>query len=514
MQKEMVRRYGPGVEPRRPFGPGATSRKKLIALLAALFLISGAFAQPDWSAKFKGIGTFSSPRAADLNADGVDDIVVGAGREEFKSCDSAVIALDGRTGKMLWHIPAVDQVFGSPAFMDIDGDGVMDVFIPGRSTELFAINGKTGKLIWKFDKKQGKQRWYNFYQPQFIKDQDGDGLADILISNGGNVMAEPYDESKRYAGYLVVLSARDGTLLAKASMPDKKETYMSVSAIPSADGEDYTVIFGTGGETVGGNLFVTSLSSILKGDLSDAKLLDSSPGKGYIGPAAWVDITADSFPDIIANAVEGKLVAFNGRTFEKIWSVKVPNSEAYSSIAPGYFTGDNTPDFFVSYAIGQWPNLEWSKQVMVDGSTGNIAYMDSLGFYQTSTPVVIDLDGNGTDEALLSVNIHIYNDRDQRELYNMIVSIDFRKNEVNQFTEPIKGSNISSTPWIGDLDHDNFLDIVFCHGTNTQKSYTFDGMQVNRTRTAIPMRGEIVWGSYMGSRYDGIFRANRLPVVK
>ena len=93
--------------------------------------------------------------------------------------------------------------------------------------------------------------------------------------------------------------------------------------------------------------------------------------------------------------MEGKLVAFDGSTYEPIWSVKVPNSEAYSSLAPGFFTADSIPDFFVSYAIGQWPQLEWSKQVMVDGVSGKIAFIDSLGFYQTSSPVVIDLDGNG-----------------------------------------------------------------------------------------------------------------------
>ncbi|MBK9930129.1 MAG: hypothetical protein IPP04_09690 [Saprospiraceae bacterium] len=33
---------------------------------------------------------------ADLNGDGTDDIIMGAGRLEFEACDSAVIALDGK----------------------------------------------------------------------------------------------------------------------------------------------------------------------------------------------------------------------------------------------------------------------------------------------------------------------------------------------------------------------------------------------------------------------------------
>ncbi|HEY5745692.1 MAG TPA: PQQ-binding-like beta-propeller repeat protein, partial [Chryseolinea sp.] len=349
----------------------------------------------------------------DLTGDGIGDVIFGAGREEFQACDSAVIAVDGQNGKMLWHVRAKDQIFGSPMSKDLNGDGIDDIIINGRSAEFMAINGKTGDVIWRFDKKAAKQKWYGFYNAQFIKDQNKDGLEDILISNGGNVWAAPHETKDRPAGYLAVVSAKDGSVLAKASSPDKCEIYMSVSALLTDDGNDYRIIFGTGGETVGGHLYVTTLSAILKGDLSDAILLDTSPKNGYVAPALWIDINADGISDIVANAVEGKLIAFDGKTYKPFWSVKVPDTEAYSSVAPGYFNADSVPDFFVSYAVGVWPNLEWSRQIMVNGSTGATEFIDSLGFYQTSTPVVIDLDGDGRDEALLSVNIHIYDKLDR-----------------------------------------------------------------------------------------------------
>jgi len=59
--------------------------------------------------------------------------------------DSAIIALKGKNGEILWMVPADDQIFGSASLMDITGDGVVDVFIGGRSAELQAINGKTSK---------------------------------------------------------------------------------------------------------------------------------------------------------------------------------------------------------------------------------------------------------------------------------------------------------------------------------------------------------------------------------
>src|SRR3989337_4069958 len=120
-----------------------------------------------------------------------------------------------------------------------------------------AINGKSGEVIWRFDKTTDNQKWYACYNAQLIKDQNKDGLEDILISNGGNVCAAPHDTKKRPPGKLLIISAKDGKLIAEASMPDKFETYMSVSAISTADSTDYNIIFGTGGETVGGHLYVT-----------------------------------------------------------------------------------------------------------------------------------------------------------------------------------------------------------------------------------------------------------------
>ncbi len=183
----------------------------------------------------------------------------------------------------------------------------------------------------------------------------------------------------------------------------------------------------------------------------------------------------------------------------------MPNTEAYCSVAPGYFTGgDRVPDFFVSYAVGHWPDFGWSRQFMVNGATGKIAYLDSLGSYQTSTPVVIDLNGDGIDEAILNVNSEVYDDVNNPSFNNILVIVDFKANDFRQFGDGNPGSNLASTPWIGDVDHNGFLDIVYCHGTSTKKTYSFDGIQVNRISTDIPIRSEIKWGSYMSGFSEGV----------
>jgi len=169
-------------------------------LLSFIGLLAQASGQTNWTTTLPGLGSFSSCRVADLNGDGTDDIIMGAGRLEFEACDSAVIALDGKTGKLLWHVAATDQIFGSAIFQDIDKDGHPDALICGRSSELIMISGISGKVLWRFNPKSRDNRkhdFYNFYNPQWIPDEDGDGLQDIVVSNGGDVKVAAYDPNRR-----------------------------------------------------------------------------------------------------------------------------------------------------------------------------------------------------------------------------------------------------------------------------------------------------------------------------
>jgi hypothetical protein len=133
-----------------------------------------------------------------------------------------------------------------------------------------------------------------------------------------------------------------------------------------------------------------------------------------------------------------------------------------------------------------------------------------LGNYQTSTPVVIDVDNDGRDEAILNLNVLVIDQFENKTMQNMNVILDFKTNDLLQPWESYPGSNLASTPWIGDMDHDGFLDIVYGHGTNIKKTYSFDGIRITRVATDIPIKSEIKWGSYMGSNYDGVYDRQKL----
>lgn len=481
-----------------------------VVFVSVLISCSGLEEKPivevsSWNTLIRDVGTFSSPRATDLNKDGIKDIVIGAGKLEFQYSDSAVIALSGADGTVLWVVPGRDQLFGSPSFLDITKDGIPEVFIGGRSAEFMAINGSTGEILWEFLPEGDsvdfvELKTYNFYNPQFIEDVDEDGVKDILVANGGYVKALPNDPN-RPPGKLMILSSKTGELISEAYMPDGKETYMSALVTELNGG--MMVIFGSGGERISGNLYITSLEDLLQGDLRRAKILAKGGDKGFIAPPVLADVNLDGTPDIVANAVEGKMIAIDGKSHCKIWELTLPGTEAYCSLAVGYFNKDSVPDFFTNFGIGVFPDIFRSYQLAVNGIDGSLISLDSLGSFHYGSPVAYDMNGDGIDEGIFHINHLIYG-----RVENDLKVFDFANDTLFSYAKAYKGANIGSTPLLDDLDGDGFLDIVIAHENNpvdllslTRKT----GLFVHSIRTTIPLSEPILWGSYMGSVNNGVF---------
>ncbi|MEX2639094.1 MAG: PQQ-binding-like beta-propeller repeat protein [Balneolales bacterium] len=471
-----------------------------------------------WSVEFTTVGMYSSARVADLTGDGINDIIIGTGKREFERADTAVVALSGATGERLWSVGARDQIYGSAALLDINEDGVRDVLIGGRSAVLMAVDGKTGAVIWEFfpdsnDTYHRDHGYYNFNNVQIIPDQTGDGLEDILVSNGGDDVAPPSNPN-RPAGHLMVIDAGNGDLLARAAMPDGKETYMSpvISKMHESEAE-LTVIFGTGGETIGGNLYRTTLNDVMKEDLSDAvRLAGSDADKGFIAPAVLADITQDGYYDIIANAVEGKIMAIDGKENTLLWEQAFENMEIHSSLGVGHFNGDGIPDFFTTLIEGATPLIRThSMHVMINGQSGEVEYQDRLGYAHMVSPVIADLNHDGLDEALLSISFKPEHESGKAgaspgRWQNKLVVFDFNGNGTYDLTRFRQGINLTSTPWAGDLDGNGKLDIIYGVLTDQALHSHMNGFSLIRLTPDIEIRSGIKWGSYMGSGYDGIYK--------
>ena len=471
-----------------------------------------------WSTDFPVIGSQSSPRTVDLNGDGVLDIVMGAGKNEFQPSDMGILAINGKTGDLLWHHESEDQVYGSATFLDVNGDGVKDVFIGGRSPHFRAIDGKTGKLIWEYkyiyeDHPILQYARFNFNNSVLVPDQNGDGLPDLMTVNGGNAEAAPAELENRFPGVLMIFDSKTGKILAADSMPDGMESYMSPLVFEQPDNSEPLILFGSGGETFSGNLYLAKLSDLVNQKLSKSKIIASETGQGFIAPPVLVDINKDGFYDFVAISHASTIFAIDGKTHQPIWKNKIEGTECSNSFAVGYFNEDDIPDFFTFASKGQWPENTGSFQVMLDGKDGSISYMDSLGCTGFSSPVVYDLNKDGIDEVIISINEYDCNrsmiDRSTFPVENKLIAIDF-KNKKNWDIDQTKSfKNIFSTPWIGDLDQDGFLDIVHCQYYGHSDVLSFLGMRIRRIDTPIKIKKDPVWGAYMGSEGNGIFRKNK-----
>ncbi len=460
----------------------------------------------NWTVVVENAGTYASAKAVDLNNDQILDIVVGAGgRKEWNYSKNGVLAIDGKNGSLLWTAACRNQIIGNPIFLDITGDPIPDVFIGGRSAQLMALNGKDGSIIWEYMKTEPNADMkndttvLNFFSPQFIPDQDGDGDDDLLVAYGGFVKAKPSD-TLRPMGYLMVLSSLSGKVLAKAPMPDGKETYMS-PVVYEKDAQKH-VLFGTGGETIAGNFYSTSLEDIMDGIITQHTLLAEGASKGFIAPPVLVDLNHDQIPEIIINAYEGATYAYNGATHELLWKVDLGGGyETHSQPAIGQFTGDQTPDFFVNYGKGTWPAIHSALQVVIDGSNGNYSRIDSLGFLQYSSPIALRKDGMEKDDVLFVVNeseetnFTPESGMPEYRYSSNLYKFDFEHSKVTSLIKR-PGTNIGSTLLACDLNKDGLLQGIHVYNNDIYKIFEFSGLTIESFSLPDYVG---MWTEYMGT---------------
>ena len=483
--------------------------------LVIIYFLFFRFSPDNWSIDIPNVGFTSSTRQVDLNEDGILDLVIGGGGEEFTYTENGVTAIDGKDGEVLWKVAARNQVVGSAVFQDINLDGTPEVFIGGRSAILFCIDGKSGRMIWEylpdFDTMDllNDTTLLNFTTPQWIPDADGDGLDDLVVSFGGFIKAKSF-EKNRPAGSLKVISSNNGKVLAKILMPDHAEAYMSPLVHDFLGNGNLTVIFGSGGETINGHLYKMPLSDLLQNSTSTIQTLASGKGKGFIAPPVIADVNLDGIKDIVANPVNGNMICINGKTNDVIWELQVGSGfEVYVSPTPGYFSrNDKVPDFFTSMGAGPWPYSEFTKHILVDGENGQIVFSDTLGIFQYASSVVFDFDRDGNDDILFAINDRqILEAISKSALFfvNDLKVLNFQNNSFYNLGRSKLGSNLGTTPLITDLDGDQWVDIIYCYMEDANNFYSFQKGKIERLEIRAKDINGIPWGSYMGKGSNSIF---------
>jgi len=464
-----------------------------------------------WETEFDFIKSNSSPRGIDLNQDGIEDIVLSGGVDGLPSPYGAM-AINGANGEILWTKENGNEWFLSAQHFDQNGDFIPDLLFGGRDAELQLIDGSNGNLIWEFwgnEDNPNDYGWYNFYNPQIISDINFNGYEDILCANGGDHSLDAI-ETDRPPGHIMILDGMNGSILKSAVVPDSNETYMSpiITDMTPYDGSNSEdILFGTGGETIEGNLWIVKLEDLLSEDLSNATPLLSNSDLGIIAPPSLTFLNNDQTLDIVVQSFDGKITAIDGNSLETMWQIDIPGTESSASPIIGNFTeDDHSPDVFATLYVGAESSYSDFYQILINGKTGEIEYMDSIGSFNFVTPIAYDSNGNGKDEVLISIT----NSTDGEWEHELIL-IDFMNNTTNSLYNT-EGGDVWSTPYIKDVDGNGLADLIFT--TQLNNPFVADGIKVTRIETDYAPPPFITsWGSYMGYFWDGVGGWNDYSII-
>jgi outer membrane protein assembly factor BamB len=114
--------------------------------------------------------------SADINLDGVIDIVIGGSLGTDLYVDGRVRAIDGTSGDELWNF-FTDGAINNLAIGNYDNSGNLDVAAYSFDDYLYAINGSDGSEL-----------WHKYFPALFVNDIDaadvnGDGIDDIAYTH-------------------------------------------------------------------------------------------------------------------------------------------------------------------------------------------------------------------------------------------------------------------------------------------------------------------------------------------
>jgi len=360
--------------------------------------LSGKDGTPLWEFP-TGAEIVSSPTLTELDGDGVADVVIG-------SNDRKVYALSGKTGKKLWDCETGGSVSSSPAVADLDGDGIADAVVGSRDRRLWALSGKNGSTLWTYDAHSG------IHSSPALADFNQDGIPDAVFGSLDGVVHAVSGKG----GAVLWTYKTGGEVQSSPALGDVDGDLIPDVAIGSCDEKVY-VLSGRNGKLLwrlvtDGPVFSSPTLADLDGDKVPDLVVGSADQRlfavsGRTQKAIWVfktngaihsspslaDLNRDGVPDVVVRANNGRLYVVDGRTADRLFALKddgIATQPAPVSLAD--FDGDSIPDLVRG---------SLTTRVLADTVASDRAiWVNRLGGVVLHAPALADLDGDGRFEIV------------------------------------------------------------------------------------------------------------------
>lgn len=384
---------------------------------------------PGWPLNFSDHWMINAPAAADVDGDGVLDIVTG---ERVASAQGFVhsIKMDGTPINANWPVEVAATPAFTPSIADVDNDGNADVVIAASSAGMYIFDNQ-GQVFPGFPVLDPNVRYS--YQSPILADLDDDNDLEIIGSNHGDApgfYVMEHDGSYK-AGWPIATSewTYSPPTVLDVDADGTFEIFMSDRNTSGTPGTQLPTVYGLTAEgsnlpnfpieKYGGTEGVLSIADVNNDGVLEiifpsvitesengfihAYSLDGSGevagfplrprGFTFLNGAVLGDVDNDGMLDLTANSYTQTFGAGVDSTFVNVYNMNVPYIP--DNIKRNGYKGDNTRDGFVEIeqVIGIGENVFPSPVNIAPNPSSGILAFTMASAMQKAKVKIYSIDG-------------------------------------------------------------------------------------------------------------------------
>ncbi len=375
-----------------------------------------------WS-KLLGGGISCSPVLADVDCDGLIEVVIGAN-------DGRLYVLNGEDGSDVWSYSTGGQTISSAAVGDPDGDRKPEIIFGASDNRVYALNGENGSPLWSYTTNN------RVITAPVLSDIDGDGRLEVAFGS--------------FDGRIYLLNAENGTLCWSYSVGTSIQSSPAVGDV-DGDGRLEVVVGADNGRIYTFN----GENGSLLWSFTCGGAVTSSPALG--------DIDEDRKLEVVFGSDDNKVYALNADSGSVLWSYQT-GSRVISSPA----IGDIDRDGKLETIFGSYDGNVYA----LNGENGSQCWIYTTGSWVRSSPALVDIDSDGYFEVIIGSDdyrIYALNGENGSLLWSYLTG------------------DFVASPALGDIDNDSLVEIVFGTYDNERKVYAIDwsASRLEENRTVI-----------------------------